>query len=104
MEGDPLFMNATVAQHSLHRPTQRWIRLLQKQGLVVACQSSASCVQKTEVLGPSLLLPLPSLLGYMAAEISFLGRLYFWSLEEDLGSWKPTQHRKREKQLSRQTR
>lgn len=48
VEGDPLFMKATEVQHSLHRPMQRWIRLLQKQGLVMVCQSSASWVQKAE--------------------------------------------------------
>lgn len=43
-----------------------------------------------------------NLLGYVTAEISFLGKLYSWSFEEDLGSEKPTQHRKREKQLPRE--
>lgn len=43
-----------------------------------------------------------SLLGYMTAEINFLEKLYLWSFEEDLGSEKPTQHRKREKQLPRE--
>lgn len=82
MEGDPLFMSETVAQHSLHGPTQRRVKLLQKQVLVMARQSSASWVQNTEMLGPSH----NTLLGYMTAEIGFLGKLYSWSFEEDLGS------------------
>lgn len=103
VERDPLFMKATVVQDRLHRPMQRRVRLLQKQGLVTARQSSAYAEQKREELG----LDLPfmagnSLLGYMTAEINFLEKLYLWSFEEDLGSEKPTQHRKREKQLPRE--
>lgn len=45
---DPLFMKGTGVQLSFHRPMQRWIRLLQKQGLVMVCQTSASWVQKAE--------------------------------------------------------
>jgi len=104
MEGDPLFTKATVVQYILHRPMQHRVRLLQKQELVMECQSSALWVQKAERCSVPPFLSLPflvdnTLLGYMTAEISFLGKLYLWPFDEDLGSWKPVQHRKREKQL-----
>lgn len=38
VEGDPLFMKAIAVQHSLRRPTWRWIRLLHKHKKLMACK------------------------------------------------------------------